>query len=87
MQRVEAALSRVRSQRRPDGHSSGDTFELCCPEILKFKQIPEEPSCAFGDDHRVWLCDPLQARGNVWRFANNSALLRIARSDQIADDH
>ena len=56
------------------------------PEVLELEEIAEKFSRALGDDHRVRLGDPLQARREVRRLADNAALLRLARSDQVADD-
>src|SRR5438105_1926241 len=83
-QRLEAAFNGTRPQRRPGGHRPGDTLEVPTPEVLKLEQSAEKPSRALGDDNHVWLGDPLQTRREVRRFAHNAALLRFARSDQIA---
>ena len=57
-----------------------------CPEVLKLEEIAEELSRALGDDDRVRLGNALQARREVRRLADDAALLRLTRSDQIADD-
>ena len=38
-----------------------------------------------ADDDHVRLGDPLQARREVRRLADDAALLRLPRSDQVAD--
>ena len=85
VQCLEAAFRRTRPQRRPGPHRPGDALEVLCPEVLKLEQIAEKSSRAFGDDHHVRLGDPLQARREVRRLADDAALLRLARSDQVAD--
>jgi hypothetical protein len=55
-------------------------------EILKLEQIAEELSSAFRNDHGVWLCEALQARRKVGCLADDAALLRFARPDQITDN-
>ena len=55
------------------------------PRSCKLKQIAEQLSRALGDDDRVRLGNALQPCRKVRRLADNAALLRLARSDQIAD--
>ena len=86
VQCLEAAFRRTRPQRRPGSHRPGDTLEVLRPEVLELEQIAEELPGAFGDDHRVRLGDPLQTRRKVRRLADDAALLRLSRSDQVADD-
>ena len=85
MQRLEAAFHRTRPQRRPGPHRPGDALEVLRPEVLQLEQIAEKSSRALGDDHHVRLGDPLQARREVRRLADDAALLRLSRSDQVAD--
>ena len=87
VQRLEAAFRRTRPQRRPGPHRPGDALEVLCPEVLQLEEIAEKLSRALGDDHHVRLGDPLQARREVRRLADDAALLRLARSDQVADDN
>ena len=56
-----------------------------CAEVLKLEEIAEELSRTLGDDHRVRLGDALQSCCEVRRLADDAALLRLPRSDQIAD--
>jgi Fumarylacetoacetate (FAA) hydrolase family len=60
--------------------------EILGAEILKLEQTAKKPSRALGDDDHVRLGDALQARREVRRFTNDAALLRLPRSDQVADD-
>jgi hypothetical protein len=52
---------------------------------MEFEEITEQLPSALADHHAVWLGDRLQARGEVWRLADDAALLCFAGSDQIAD--
>ena len=56
-----------------------------CSEVLQLEQIAEELSRALGDDDRIRLGNALQPCREVRRLADDAALLRLARSDQIAD--
>ena len=86
MQRLEAAFRGTRPQRRPGPRRPGDALEVLRPEVLKLEQIAEQPARALGDDDHVRLGDRLQPRREVRRLADDAALLRLARSDQVADD-
>ena len=85
VQRLEAAFHRSRSQCRPGSHRPGYALEVLCAEVFQLEEIAEQLSCALGDDDRVRLGDPLQTRCKVRRLADNAALLRLTRSDQVAD--
>src|SRR5262249_40119415 len=86
MQGFEAALDGTWSQRRPGPYRPGDALEIPGPEVLQIEQIAKKPSRALGDDDHIRLGDALQARREVRRFTNDAALLRLPRSDQVADD-
>ena len=81
--RLSTALARSAAHARV---GSGDALELPRPEVLQLEEIAEKLPRAFGDDHRVRLGDALQARREVRRLADDAALLRLPRSDQVADD-
>ena len=87
MQRFEAAFRRTRPQRRPGSRRQGDALEVPGPEVLQLEQIAEQFSRALGDDDRVRFGDRLQPRREVRRVADDTALLRLSRSQKIADDH
>ena len=87
MHRLEAAFRRTRPQRREGPHRPGDALEVLGPEVLKLEQIAEKFPRALGNDHHVRLGDALQTRREVRRLADDAALLRLARSDQVADDN
>ena len=85
VQRLEAAFNRAWPQRRPGPHRPGDALEVLGPEVLQLEQIAEQFSRALGDDDGVRLGNALQACREVRRLADDAALLRLTRSDQIAD--
>src|SRR6516165_4382252 len=87
MERLEAAFHGTRAQSRPCAHWSGNALQVLWPEVLQLKQSADKFSCAFSDDDCVWFSDSLQARGEVWRLANNRLLLGRTRPDQVADDN
>jgi len=86
VQRLETALHGTRPQRRPGLHRPRDALEVRGSEVLQLEQVPEKSSCAVGNDDRIRLGDPLQARREVRRLADDAAFLRVPRSDQVADD-
>ena len=87
VQSFKPTLHGSRPKRRPCPRRAGDAFELPGAEVFELEQIAEKSAGALGDDYHVRLGDPLQARCDVGRLANNAALLRVARSDQVPDDH
>jgi hypothetical protein len=54
---------------------------------LQIEEIAEKFSRAVCDDDHVRLSDTLQARREVRRLADDAALLRFPRSDQVTDDN
>src|SRR5262249_17521082 len=87
VQRLEAACHGTRPQRRPGPHRPDDALEVPWPEVLQLKEIADKSARAVADDDRVRLGDPLQARSEVRRLANDAALLRLPRPGEIADNH
>jgi hypothetical protein len=82
------ATSSARSKYASAGpYWPGDALEVLSPKDLQLEQIAEKFSCAFRNDHHVRLSHPLQACGEVQRFADDTALLCLTRSDQVADDN
>src|SRR5215472_6805377 len=75
VQRLEAACHGTRPQRRPGPHRPDDALEVPWPEVLQLKEIADKSARAVADDDRVRLGDPLQARSEVRRLANDAALL------------
>ena len=86
VQRLEAAFRGTRPQRRPGPRRPGDALEVLRPEVLKLEQIAEQPARALGDDDHVRFGDRLQPRREIRRLADDAALLRLPRSDEVADD-
>src|SRR5271167_1020796 len=87
MHRLEAAFRRTRPQGREGTYRHGDALEILGTEVLKLEEIAEKPPGAIGDDHHVRLGKPLQPRRKVRCLADDAALLRLARTDQVADDN
>src|SRR5262249_43809134 len=56
-------------------------------EVLQLEQISEKLPGAVSNNHRVGRRDRLQPRGQVWGLTYNASLLRVARPDQVSDDH
>ena len=54
---------------------------------MKIEEIAEELLCALSDDYRVRLGNALQTCRDVWRLANDAALLRLTSSDQVTYDY
>ena len=65
---------------------SANPLIVTAPEIAVVEKIANQPPRAFCDQHRVRRRHFLQAGCEVRRLADNPALLRLARADQIADD-
>ena len=80
--RLSTGLSRSAAQARTGVATPLRSFE---PEIPKFEEIAEEPSRPVGNDDPIRLRYPLQPRREVRRLADDAALLRLARADEIAD--
>ena len=87
MQGLEAALDRTGSNCRPGPNRSDETLETVRAKVFKLEQSAEEPPRALGNDDAVRFGDSLQPRRQVRRFAQDAALLRLPRTDQVADDH
>ena len=78
VQCIEPALDRACPHHRPRPHRPGDPFEVSCPEIDKLKEIAQKFSRALGNNQRIRLRNSLQARGKIWRLADNSTLHRAS---------
>ena len=64
--------------------SAGVADAFVGPQIhLLVFNAAEKPSRSLTDDHHVRFGDPLEARREVRRFADDAALLRLTRADQI----
>ena len=61
-------------------------FERNAAKLAVVEMAAGQPSCARRDHHRAGLRQRLQTGGEIRGFANDTALLRLARSGQIADD-
>jgi len=63
-----------------------EAFELDGAEIAVFEEVTEEPARSRPDHDGVGFGEGLQPSGEVWRLADDRALLRRSLADQIADD-
>src|SRR5271156_5852574 len=86
MQRLKAAFRETGPQHRPGSSRTSDALEVLGSEVLEFEQVSEKPPRALGDDHRIRFSDPLNARREVRRLADDAALLRLPCSNEIPDD-
>jgi hypothetical protein len=75
MQGLEAAFHGARPQRHPGAHGLGDALQVCAAEVLKLEEVAEKPARRLGNDHRVWLGNPLQPCCKVWCLADDAAFL------------
>jgi hypothetical protein len=82
-----AAFHWCPSQGRPSTHRSRNALEVLCSKVVKVKEIANELSRTFGNDHSVWFRNALQACRKVRRLAYDGLLLRSTRPDQITDYH
>src|ERR1700733_11481580 len=87
MQSVKAALNRTWSQRCPCAHGSFDALEVLRSKVLNFEQVTQELPSVLGNDHLVWVRNPLQTRCKVRRLADDGLLLGRARTYQITNDY
>src|SRR4029077_5731275 len=85
MQRFKMACSPAGSQCCPNAPRSRDPLQVLCPKVLELKQIAEEASRAFCDDHLVRFGAALQTRREVRRLADDTALLRPPRIGNFPD--
>jgi len=82
---LETALDPALAQRGPHTDGLGDALEVLQPEIPEFEELAEQSSRPVGDDDPIRLRYPLQARREIRRLADDAALPRLARADEIAD--
>ena len=83
--RLEAAQNAALADHAPGALRFSKTGKWLRPEILQLEQRTDLPSRAIGNDERARCGQSLQPGGQVRRLADNPALLRGARTDQIAD--
>jgi hypothetical protein len=55
------------------------------PQVFQIKQLANLPAGRFRDHQRIRRGQGLQPSGKVRRLADDTALLRCALADQIAD--
>ena len=83
---LETALDRALAQHLRGQYRLGQPLDRDSPEIAVVEKIANQPPRAFCDQHRVRWRHFLETGCQVRRLADNPALLRLARADQIADD-
>jgi hypothetical protein len=83
---LEAADDPALADHPPCGLWLGETGERLGTEILDLEQGADLSPGALGYDQGARPGQGLQTGGEVWRFTDNTALLRRTRADQIADD-
>jgi hypothetical protein len=86
VQRLEAACHGTRAQHGPGPCWPGEALKVPGPDVLQFKEIADKSTRAVANDDNIRLGNPLQSRRKIRRLANDAALLRLARADEIADD-
>src|SRR5262249_11124240 len=86
-QRLEPAFNRACPQRGPGMYRLRNTLNFLAPNVPELEQIAEKFSRALRDDYRVRLGNRLEARREIRRLADNTAFLRLPRSDQVADNN
>ena len=86
-----AARCKARHHRRfadysPGLHRASETFQVVRASGLKLEQSAEQILRHLADEYRIGRRQCLKPRGEVRGFADDGALLRGARADNLADD-
>ena len=82
--RLSTELARCAAQARTGTAMPLRSF---APRSSSSNRLPSSFRVLFGNDYAVRLRNALQTRGNVWRLPDDAVLLRISRSNQIANYH
>jgi len=85
VERVVTAFDSVWLQDRPCSNRLLDTLDSSQAQVGELIEIAKQAPRGVGDDDGIGLGECENARGEVWCLAENVALLRVARPDQIAD--
>jgi hypothetical protein len=85
VQCLKTALNHAWPQGRVGSNGFGDAFEFLGSKVLQFKQASEQPPRILSEDDRVRLSDALQTCCEVGCLADDATLLRLSRSDQVAN--
>ena len=86
MLRLKSALNRALGHDLPSADRFVKAFERDAAKFPVSEMAAGQPSRARRDHHHAGLRQRLQAGGEIWGFANDTAFLRLARSGHIADD-
>jgi len=84
--RVKPAFDRALGQHLPGADRFVKASERYAAKLAVVEVAGGEPPCARRDHDRAGLRQCLQAGGEIGGFADHTALLRLPRSGQIADD-
>ena len=84
-QRLEPAGNRALAQHSPGADRLLETLQRGRCDGFVVETIAGEPPCRCVDHDRIRRRRRLQARGEVRRFADDVALLRLAGADQLTD--
>src|SRR5271156_3063846 len=85
-QGLEAADDPALADHTPRRLWLGETGERLGTEILDLEQCADLSPGGVGNNQGARPGQRLQTGGEVWRLADDAALLRSTRADQIADD-
>ncbi len=85
MHRVEPALGRALAMYLPHDDRLGEALQMKLAQACALEQPLGEAvrACTYYDAVRPRL--GLQARGKIWRLANDIDLLGLALADRLAD--
>src|SRR5215469_17543404 len=86
MLRLKPAFDRTLGQNLPSGDRFVKAFESYAAKLAIVEVASGQPPRARRDNHRAGLRQRLQAGREIGGFADDTALLRFARSGQIADN-
>ncbi len=84
-QRLEAAQDAALADDAPGALRLGEAGERPAPKIRDLEEGADLPPRALGDDKRIRRGECLKPCGEVRCLADDTAFLRRARADQIAD--
>src|SRR5215831_10129134 len=84
--RLKPAFDGALGQHLPGADRLVKAFERYSAKLAVVEVAAGQPPRARRDHHRARLGQALQAGGEIGGFADHTALLRLARSGQIADD-
>src|SRR6516165_2062900 len=84
--RLKPAFDRALGQHLPSSDMFVKPFESYTAKLAVVEVAAGQPPRARRDNHPARVCQRLQTRREIGGFTADSALLRLARSSQVADD-